>query len=53
MLTALLAAAMVILILLVALDLDRPQRGLITVPSRPLRNVEASMQLDPAATAGG
>ena len=52
-LTALLAAAMVILILLVALDLDRPQRGLITVPSRPLRNVEASMQLDPAATAGG
>jgi len=52
-LTALLAAAMVILILLVALDLDRPQRGLITVPSRPLRSVEASMQLEPAATAGG
>lgn len=52
-LTALLAAGMVILILLVALDLDRPQRGLITVPAKPLRNVEASMQLDPAASAGG
>jgi len=48
-LTALLAAAMVILILLVALDLDRPQRGLITVPSRPLQDVQASMGLEPAA----
>ena len=50
-LTALLAAAMVILILLVALDLDRPQRGFITVPSTPLQNVAASMQLDPASPA--
>jgi len=52
-LTALLAAGMVILILLVALDLDRPQRGLITVPSRPLRNVEAAMRLEPAAAPSG
>ena len=50
-LTALLAAAMVILILLVALDLDRPQRGFITVPSTPLQNVEESMRLDPASAA--
>jgi len=50
-LTALLAAAMVILILLVALDLDRPQRGFITVPSTPLRNLEVSMQLAPASAA--
>ena len=52
-LTALLAAGMVILILLVALDLDRPQRGLITVPSRPLQNVEEAMQLEPAAAPSG
>ena len=50
-LTAGLAALMVSLILLVALDLDRPQRGFITVPSRPLQSLVASMQLDPASAA--
>ena len=41
--TALLAAGMVIVILLVTFDLDRPRRGLITVPSTPLGALRASM----------
>ncbi len=49
--TALLAAGLVWLILLVALDLDRPQRGFITVPSRALDSLVISMSLDPAAAA--
>jgi hypothetical protein len=45
------AAALVTLLLLVTLDLDRPTRGLITVPSTPLASVRASMTLPPAAHA--
>jgi hypothetical protein len=49
-LVAVLAAALVVtLLLLVTFDLDRPTRGLITVPDAPLAQVRASMQLPPAA----
>ena len=41
--TALFAAGMVLVILLVTFDLDRPRRGLITVPSTPLAALRASM----------
>jgi hypothetical protein len=44
-----LAAALVSMLLLVTFDLDRPVRGLITVPSTPLENLRASMALPPAA----
>lgn len=44
-----LAAGMVSLILLVAIDLDRPQRGLITVSTRTIDAVVQSMQQEPAA----
>lgn len=50
LLTSLLAAIVVILILFVSFDLDRPRRGLITVPERPLVDVRESMDLPPAAT---
>ena len=43
------AAALVTLLLLVTFDLDRPTRGLITVPATPLHAVRASMVLPPAA----
>jgi hypothetical protein len=43
------AAAIVTLLLFVTFDLDRPTRGLITVPSTPLAAVRASMALPPAA----
>ncbi len=49
--TALLAAALVTLLLLVTFDLDRPTRGLIVVPSTPLTDLRASMDLPPAASA--
>ena len=45
------AAVLVTLLLLVTFDLDRPTRGLITVPSTPLVSVRASMTLPPAAPA--
>jgi len=45
------AAALVTLLLLVTFDLDRPTRGLITVPDAPLVAVRASMALPPAAAA--
>ena len=48
--TAFVASAVVILILLVSFDLDRPQRGFIHVPSAPLHDVRGSMDLPPAAT---
>jgi hypothetical protein len=44
-----LAAALVTLLLLVTFDLDRPTRGLITVPDTPLTALRASMALPPAA----
>jgi hypothetical protein len=43
------AAGLVTLLLIVTFDLDRPTRGLITVPSTPLASVRASMVLPPAA----
>ena len=47
--TSLLAAAVVIVILFVSFDLDRPQRGFITVPNTPLVEARAAMDLPPAA----
>jgi hypothetical protein len=44
-----LAAALVSLLLLITFDLDRPTRGLITVPSTPLESLRESMDLPPAA----
>jgi len=43
------AAAIVTLLLLVTFDLDRPTRGIITVPATPLIAVRVSMELPPAA----
>ena len=48
--TSLVAAAVVIVILFISFDLDRPQRGFITVPIGPLADVRASMAQSPAAT---
>jgi len=50
-LSVLLAAALVSLLLLVTFDLDRPTRGLITVPDKPLVELRADMALPPAASA--
>jgi hypothetical protein len=47
--TVLLAAGLVSLLLLVTFDLDRPTRGLIRVPDKPLTSLRASMELPPAA----
>jgi hypothetical protein len=44
-----LAAALISMLLHVPFDLDRPVRGLITVPSTPLDSLRASMALPPAA----
>jgi len=46
--TSLLAVVVVILILFVSFDLDRPARGFITVPDMPLVEVRESMDLPPA-----
>jgi hypothetical protein len=46
-----LAAALVTLLLLVTFDLDRPTRGVITVPAKPLVALRASMALPPASAA--
>jgi hypothetical protein len=43
------ASILVTLLLLVTFDLDRPTRGLITVPSTPLLSVRGSMVPPPAA----
>ena len=45
-----LATVLVTLLLLVTFDLDRPTRGLITVPDTPYTSLRASMALPPAAT---
>ena len=45
------AAVAVSLLVLVTFDLDRPTRGLITVPDTPLLAERADMQLPPAAPA--
>jgi hypothetical protein len=44
-----LAAALVSVLLLITFDLDRPVRGLVTVPDTPLVDLRASMELPPAA----
>jgi len=44
-----LAAGFVSVLLLITFDLDRPTRGLVTVPDRPLVALRASMELSPAA----
>ena len=49
LLPMILAAALVTMLLLVTFDLDRPTRGLITIPSTPLESLRASMALPPAA----
>lgn len=47
--TPLVAAVVLVVILFVSFDLDRPQRGFITVPVKPLVEVQAQMDLPPAA----
>ena len=49
LLTSLVAATVVVLILFISIDLDRPHRGLITVPDRPLVAARDSMDQPPAA----
>jgi len=44
-----LAAAVVSFLVLVTFDLDRPTRGLITIPATPLLAEKATMSLPPAA----
>jgi hypothetical protein len=46
-----LAAVFVSVLLLITFDLDRPTRGLVTVPDTPLVSLRASMILPPAAQA--
>jgi hypothetical protein len=47
--TPLIAAAVLLVILFVSFDLDRPERGFITVPAKPLVEARAEMDLPPAA----
>ena len=47
----LIAAGLVVMLLLVTCDLDRPTRGLIRVPSTPLTAEREAMSLPPAAAA--
>ena len=47
--TVVLAAAFVSVLLLITFDLDRPTRGLVTVPDTPLVSLRASMARPPAA----
>lgn len=49
--TVVLAASLVSVLLLITFDLDRPTRGLVTVPNAPLVSLRASMALPPAAAA--
>jgi hypothetical protein len=44
-----LAAVVVSFLVLVTFDLDRPTRGLITIPDSPLLAEKATMSLPPAA----
>ncbi len=50
LLTSLVATVVVFLILFISFDLDRPHRGLITVPDSPLVDARASMEKPPAAS---
>jgi hypothetical protein len=47
--TAVVAAGLVVVMLLAIIDLDRPRRGLVTVPNGPLTAVRASMDAEPAS----
>jgi len=47
---SLIAAGLITVMLLVIFDLDRPRRGLITVPDAPLVALRASMNTPPVAT---
>jgi hypothetical protein len=47
--TPVLAAVVLLVILFVSFDLDRPERGFITVPVKPLVEARAEMDLPPAA----
>ena len=47
--TVLLAALLVTMLLFVTFDLDRPTRGLVTIPDTPFTSLRASMALPPAA----
>ena len=47
---ALLTASMLTLLLFVSLDLDRPTRGFIQIPTTPLTALQDSMEMPPAAT---
>jgi hypothetical protein len=47
--TVVLAAVFVSVLLLITFDLDRPTRGVVTVPDKPLVALRASMELPPAA----
>jgi hypothetical protein len=47
------AATIVSFLILVTFDLDRPTRGLITVPATPLLSLQATMSKPPAAPAPG
>jgi hypothetical protein len=49
-LTAIAAAVVIVLIVFISFDLDRPARGFITVPAGPLLDLRASMDEPPAAT---
>jgi hypothetical protein len=51
--TSLVTAAVLLIILFVTFDLDRPQRGFITVPNSPLVDERASMDDPPAAQGPG
>ena len=51
--TVILAAAFVSMLLLITFDLDRPTRGVVTVPATPLVALRASMELPPAAEGPG
>jgi hypothetical protein len=51
--TVLLAALLLAGLLFVIFDLDRPTRGVITVPDTPLTTLRASMALPPAAQGPG
>lgn len=48
LLTSLVSTAVVVLILVVSFDMDRPSRGFITIPNRPLVDQRASMEQPPA-----
>jgi hypothetical protein len=47
----LLTASMLMLLLVISLDLDRPTRGMIEIPTSPLETLAESMRLAPAANA--